>query len=100
MPQLLQSHFTISDVIEQLYSEWTGQTEISMIETLETAYRLGLGQKAIKTRTNRGIDENGNRRPGCNRHSDCYKADVEARARGAFAASHCHDDCCEDCFGC
>jgi hypothetical protein len=35
----------------------------------------------------------------CNRHSDCAKADIEAKARGAFAASHCHDDCCEDCFG-
>lgn len=36
----------------------------------------------------------------CNRHSDCEKADVEAKARGAYAASHCHDDECEDCFGC
>lgn len=36
----------------------------------------------------------------CNRHNDCNKADTEAKARGAFGASHCHDECCEDCFGC
>lgn len=36
----------------------------------------------------------------CNRHSDCGKADAEAKAKGAFGASHCHDDECEDCFGC
>lgn len=36
----------------------------------------------------------------CNRHDDCEKADVAARARGAYGASHCHDDECEDCFGC
>lgn len=36
----------------------------------------------------------------CNRHSDCNKADEEAKKRGAWAASHCHDDTCEDCFGC
>ena len=35
----------------------------------------------------------------CNRHDDCRAADAKARERGAFAASHCHDDCCEDCFG-
>lgn len=37
----------------------------------------------------------------CNRHSDCMAADAAARAKGAqFGASHCHDECCEDCFGC
>lgn len=37
----------------------------------------------------------------CNRHSDCKQADEKARAKGAtFGASHCHDDECEDCFGC
>lgn len=36
----------------------------------------------------------------CNRHTDCAKADTEAKAKGAFGASHCHDECCEDCFGC
>ena len=35
----------------------------------------------------------------CNRHDNCANADAEAKARGAFGASHCHDDCCEDCFG-
>jgi hypothetical protein len=37
----------------------------------------------------------------CNKHNDCDKADADYRARGsgAFSASHCHDDCCEDCFG-
>lgn len=35
----------------------------------------------------------------CNRHSDCDEADRLARERGARAASHCHDDCCEECFG-
>lgn len=40
-------------------------------------------------------------RNSCNRHSDCKAADEKARAKGAtFGASHCHDDECEDCFGC
>lgn len=36
----------------------------------------------------------------CNRHDNCEKADIEARAKGAWGASHCHDDECEDCSGC
>ena len=32
----------------------------------------------------------------CNRHKDCDEAD---RAAGRWNADHCHDDCCEDCFG-
>jgi hypothetical protein len=40
-------------------------------------------------------------RTSCNRHSDCRAADEAAKAKGAtFGASHCHDECCEDCFGC
>lgn len=40
-------------------------------------------------------------RNSCNRHNDCKAADEKARARGAmFGASHCHDEECEDCFGC
>ena len=35
----------------------------------------------------------------CNRHDDCEKANAEARAKGAYAAAHCHDECCEECFG-
>lgn len=36
----------------------------------------------------------------CNRHNDCDQADIEAKARGRIlGAEHCHDDCCEDCFG-
>jgi len=36
----------------------------------------------------------------CNRHNDCDAADVKAREKGNYSASHCHDECCEDCFGC
>ncbi len=37
----------------------------------------------------------------CNRHYDCDYADMKAKARGSYyGADHCHDDCCEDCFGC
>lgn len=36
---------------------------------------------------------------GCNRHYDCDAADAKAKAAGYFAADHCHDECCEDCFG-
>jgi hypothetical protein len=39
-------------------------------------------------------------RNSCNRHGDCAAADAKAKAAGHFSASHCHDDCCEDCFGC
>lgn len=35
----------------------------------------------------------------CNRHDDCDSADRDARERGRIAAEHCHDDCCEECFG-
>ena len=35
----------------------------------------------------------------CNRHVDCDVADEKARAEGRFGADHCHDGCCEDCFG-
>ena len=38
-------------------------------------------------------------RNSCNRHSDCKAADEKARSKGYFGADHCHDDCCEDCFG-
>jgi len=36
----------------------------------------------------------------CNRHDDCDEADRKARERGFTRADHCHDECCEDCFGC
>jgi hypothetical protein len=39
----------------------------------------------------------------CNRHSDCDAADAAYRKREGRDPSysfHCHDDECEDCFGC
>lgn len=40
------------------------------------------------------------RKRTCNRHPDCDAADAKARANGRYSfADHCHDDCCEDCFG-
>lgn len=47
-------------------------------------------------------------RRSCNRHWDCDAADEKARTDGSKnywgdpvyrTASHCHDECCEDCFG-
>jgi hypothetical protein len=35
----------------------------------------------------------------CNRHDDCDAADEAAKTNGRAQADHCHDDCCEDCFG-
>lgn len=35
----------------------------------------------------------------CNLHGDCEAADAGAREAGRLGASHCYDDCCEDCFG-
>lgn len=35
----------------------------------------------------------------CNLHSDCAAADARTKASGMNAA-HCHDEFCEDCFGC
>ena len=40
----------------------------------------------------------------CNRHDDCDKAETEwlkAHPTDLWppAGMHCHDDCCEDCFG-
>lgn len=34
----------------------------------------------------------------CNRHEDCDEANRLAAAAGR-RTDHCHDDCCEDCFG-
>lgn len=37
----------------------------------------------------------------CNRHKDCEAADEAARAKDPMMnAEHCHDENCEDCFGC
>lgn len=39
----------------------------------------------------------------CNRHSDCAAANQAYRAkhgRDPNFGFHCHDDDCEDCFGC
>ena len=42
----------------------------------------------------------------CNRHADCAKAEEEVMARFKIErwqisiSFHCHDECCEDCFGC
>ena len=41
---------------------------------------------------------------GCNRHDDCAKADAGWRERNPGKQYpppnfHCHDDCCEECFG-
>jgi hypothetical protein len=36
----------------------------------------------------------------CNHHSDCNKADEEAKAAGKKRPFHCRIDDCEDCFGC
>ncbi len=36
----------------------------------------------------------------CNLHVDCAAADLLAKQTGQrLYADHCHDDCCEDCFG-
>jgi hypothetical protein len=37
----------------------------------------------------------------CNRHDDCDAANAKAMAAGRSTIGiHCHDDDCEDCFGC
>lgn len=42
----------------------------------------------------------------CNRHDDCDAADKEVVERLRIekwqinSSFHCHDECCEDCFGC
>lgn len=36
----------------------------------------------------------------CNRHFDCDKADEKSKALGhTLGAEHCHDECCDECFG-
>lgn len=35
----------------------------------------------------------------CNRHTDCDAANEKAKAAGRLGAEHCHDECCEECFG-
>jgi hypothetical protein len=35
----------------------------------------------------------------CNRHGDCDAADKRTQAATGRPAEHCHDECCEECFG-
>lgn len=35
----------------------------------------------------------------CNLHENCDEADRATRAVYGEGAMHCHDECCEDCFG-
>lgn len=39
------------------------------------------------------------RRISCNRHADCEAVNRAADAAGKRRPDHCHDDCCEECFG-
>lgn len=46
-------------------------------------------------------------RKSCNRHSDCEAAETEMlkrhpskTKRDVSVSFHCHDEECEDCFGC
>ena len=46
------------------------------------------------------VEEHSN---SCNRHSDCEAAEREYYNRTGVHPGfnfHCHDECCEDCFGC
>lgn len=37
----------------------------------------------------------------CNRHSDCDEAEIKRFGKIDYYPNfHCHDDECEDCFGC
>lgn len=42
----------------------------------------------------------------CNRHDDCDEAERKVMEKHGIerhqisASFHCHDECCEDCFGC
>jgi hypothetical protein len=65
----------------------------------ELLLKLADVQKEISAQTSPKAIEPEPFRNSCNRHSNCANADAEAKARGAFGASHCHDDECEDCFG-
>jgi hypothetical protein len=35
----------------------------------------------------------------CNLHYDCDIADEKANRVGGISAQHCHDECCDECFG-
>lgn len=35
----------------------------------------------------------------CNFHYDCDAADAAVREMRGGVAEHCHDECCEECFG-
>lgn len=59
--------------------------------------RENVGSAAVATQRAR---EN---RRSCNRHDDCTKAEEEFKAENGRAPGfnfHCHDEECEDCFGC
>lgn len=56
------------------------------------------------TRTNHGAEipavQAPKKKRTCNRHTDCDAADARSLAGGVYLyAEHCHDDCCEECFG-
>lgn len=35
----------------------------------------------------------------CNMHDDCKLADIQSQLNKGKNANHCHDECCEECFG-
>ncbi len=56
------------------------------------------------SRTNHGAEIPATVEPpkvrSCNRHADCDEAEIKRQGHiGYIPNFHCHDDCCEDCFG-
>ena len=48
--------------------------------------------------------EQAEQRRSCNRHSDCNEAEKEwlerhPKEKHVPMSFHCHDECCEECFG-
>lgn len=61
---------------------------VKLIEPISTPFYARLPEQAQRSNS-------------CNRHKDCDAAEAKERESGyePGANFHCHDDCCEDCFG-
>jgi len=73
------------------------------VEAIDHLVRVALLKKIPKERIQEAVAKalkHLDPRPReCNRHKDCDVADAQAKEKGHAGADHCHDECCEECFG-
>lgn len=82
--------------IQDLFTELRTLTKMEGASDFETLKKV---VEDLKMRSSRNVVQATEAvQNTCNKHVDCARANMEAEKRGEYAV-HCHDDCCEECFG-